>query len=190
MLQVEQVWHSFHHPLKQFIVSKTGNDAAAEDILQDVFIKILNQLQNLKQEHKIKAWIYQITRNAIIDYYRKEKRLEELPADLPERIETENQNLNKEISACLRPFLEQLPEKYREALVLTEFDGHSQKELSELLGISFSGAKSRVQRGRQKLRELLDACCRFELDRYGNILDITPLGNCKSNKSVSCECCS
>ena len=131
--------------------------------------------------------MYQITRNAIIDYYRKEKPADELPFDLPEQIENEESNLNLEFSACVKPFLEQLPEKYREALVLTEFKGYSQKQMSDMLQISVSGAKSRVQRGRLKLRELLQACCHFELDRYGNILDIAE-SNDKSVQTSSCGC--
>ncbi len=187
MVKVDQIWESYHAPLKKFIVGKTRNAAAADDILQNVFLKILTHLHDLKQQQKLKAWMYQITRNAIIDYYRKEKPTDELPFDLPEQIEHGESNLNQEFSACVKPFLEQLPKKYREALVLTEFKGYSQKQMSDMLQISVSGAKSRVQRGRLKLKELLQACCHFELDRYGNILDIAESSD-KSVQTLTCGC--
>lgn len=83
----------------------------------------------------------------------------------------EEENFTKEATVCIRSTIKRLPEKYREALELTEFQGLSQKELSEKLGISYSGAKSRVQRGRGKLKQLLEGCCHIEADRYGNIVD-------------------
>jgi RNA polymerase sigma-70 factor, ECF subfamily len=70
-----------------------------------------------------------------------------------------------------------LPEPYRDALVLTEFDGLTQKELAERLGISLSGAKSRVQRGKEQLKRMLHDCCTFEFDRRGRVIDCEPRGN-------------
>ncbi|CAM4462608.1 RNA polymerase sigma factor SigZ [Paenibacillus tarimensis] len=192
MLNIEEVWTSFHSPLHKFITGKTGDAAAADDILQDVFVKILKRLDTLQEEEKLRAWMYQITRNAIVDYYRKEKRLDELPDQLPdqlpEQFEPAENNLNQELSACLQPFLDQLPAKHREALVLTELNGYSQKEVSEMLNISYSGVKSRVQRGRQKLKDILEACCHFECDRYGNILDIVPHHSPECARDDSCSC--
>ena len=72
-----------------------------------------------------------------------------------------------------------LPDAYRETLRLTEYEGLSQKQLSEQLGISFSGAKSRVQRARAKIKEQLLDCCHFELDHAGRIIDYQP----------HCACC-
>ncbi|PZD97364.1 RNA polymerase sigma factor SigZ [Paenibacillus sambharensis] len=188
MLNIEEVWTSFHSPLHKFIVGKTGNRAAADDILQDVFVKILKRLDTLQEEEKLRAWMYQITRHAIVDYYRKEKRMEELPEQLSEQLEQEEHNLNQEFSACLMPFLDELPAKYREALILTELNGCSQKDVSDMLNISYSGAKSRVQRGRQKLKEILEACCHFEHDRYGNILDIVPRQAPVCEEENTCSC--
>lgn len=85
-------------------------------------------------------------------------------------------------------FFQQLPDKYREALQLTEIQGYSQKQMSELLDLSFSGAKSRVQRGRVKLREMLEACCRFELDRYGNILEYESRSCTANAEATQCGC--
>jgi RNA polymerase sigma-70 factor (ECF subfamily) len=117
----------------------------------------------------LQAWIYQITRNTIIDYYRRQKITVELPETLEETAdEAETSDL---AVCCLKPMINSLPEKYRQALLLTEFEGLSQKAMAESLGISFSGAKSRVQRARQQIKEKLLGCCHFEFDRLGHVVD-------------------
>ncbi|MEN2768072.1 RNA polymerase sigma factor SigZ [Ornithinibacillus xuwenensis] len=169
-MDMDLIWIEFHDPLKRFVLKRVSDQYIAEDIVQDVFIKISKSIHTLKDEEKISSWIYNITRNTIIDYYRKKKHTEELPYDLVAESE-EDDTLTKELSRCIGSFINELPEKYKEAIELSEINGMSQIELSNYLGISFSGAKSRVQRGRQKLKELLVACCHIEADRYGNIID-------------------
>src|SRR5690606_23077295 len=118
------------------------NADTTSDILQDIFIKIQNNIDTLKDESKLSSWIYQITRNAINDYFRKLKHQIELKDyDTVE----ENQIIdNMELEKCIKPFVNQLDDKYKEALILTEFEGLSQKQLAQKLNISYSGAKSRV----------------------------------------------
>ncbi|MBD0382054.1 RNA polymerase sigma factor SigZ [Paenibacillus sedimenti] len=190
-MNTEEVWRSFYSPLRNFILKRAKSEQDAEDILQNVFMKIHANLDTLKDNEKLQSWIYQITRNTIIDYYRKEKHRqlqEELPLDLPWAEELEDVNeAFKEIAACIRPMVRQLSDKYVHAIELTEFGSYTQKQLSEELGISVSGAKSRVQRGREKLKELLLNCCNFEFDRLGNIVDYTSRNNCEGGcNSRSC----
>lgn len=71
---------------------------------------------------------------------------------------------------CLRPMIESLPPIYRDALIWTQLEGMSQKELARKLGISETGARSRVQRAREKLKEVILSCCNYQFDRYGNIV--------------------
>ncbi|MFC5470097.1 RNA polymerase sigma factor SigZ [Cohnella suwonensis] len=185
-MELDEVWSNFHGQLQSFISSRTRRPQDAEDILQNVYVKILTQIHTLRNEQKLHAWIFQITRNTLIDYYRKEKPIEELPDELPMLQESES-NLNHELLKCLKSFIDRLPEKYRQAIQLTEYEGYTQKQLSEYLDISFSGAKSRVQRGRQKLKELIFNCCQFELDRFGNILDYHPSKPITSRESCNCN---
>lgn len=190
-MDTEEVWRSFYSPLRNFIIKRVKSEQDADDILQNVFMKIHANLDSLKDDQKLQAWIYQITRNSIIDYYRKEKiqLQDELPPDLPSpETSVEVNEAFKEISACIRPMVQQLSNKYVHALELTEFGGYTQKQLSEELGMSISGAKSRVQRGREKLKELLLHCCNFEFDRLGNIIDYTSLNNNKTKCSTP-DCC-
>lgn len=188
----EQIWEEFSSALRSFISRKVNNPSLTEDILQDVFVKIHSNIDSLKENTKIRSWIYQITRNTIIDYYRKqiikledidELSLEDEGAtnDINNMIELEPM---KSVVSGLKGMIDDLPEKYSQALYLVEFEGLTQVELAQKLGISVSGAKSRVQRGRQLLKDSLMKCCHFELDRYGTIINIYPICCCcRRNKS-------
>ena len=170
---LENIWHEFAAKLGQFIRARVADLATAEDILQDVFVKIQARLNQLEDPAKLQGWLYLIARNAIIDHYRTRKETTEVPESLPAE-PPENDPEMEGLKAAFRRMIYSLPEPYRDALVLTEFDGLTQKELAERLGISLSGAKSRVQRGREKLKEMLHECCTFEFDRRGRVIDCAP----------------
>lgn len=185
-MTTELVWEAFHTPLQQFIRRRVSDEATAEDVLQDVFLKIHQHMETLRDVKKLESWIYQITRNAIIDSYRSSRPTTPLEAEevlaLPE--ELPDDDVVSELLPCVRAMVKSLPEADRQALVLTEYQGLTQKELSERLGLSFSGAKSRVQRAREKLKEQLLECCHFELDRRGHIIDYQP--RCHSCETAAC----
>lgn len=182
----EQTWERFHAPLSAFIRARVADDATAEDLLQDVFLKIHQQIETLKETKKLESWVYQITRNTIIDYYRSrrstisldEPEVLQLPEDLPD------DDIVGELFPAVRAMVNSLPLPDRQALILTEYQGLTQKELGERLGISLSGAKSRVQRARQRLKQQLLACCHFELDNRGHILNYQP--HCQCCKDETC----
>jgi RNA polymerase sigma-70 factor (ECF subfamily) len=145
----EQVWEAFHTPLQQFIHKRVADSGTAEDLLQEVFLKIHQQVETLKEVKKLESWVYQITRHAIIDEYRSTKptmalQEAEEALQLPEAFPDDD--VVSELFPCVRAMVQALPEQDRQALLLTEYQGLTQKELGERLGLSFSGAKSRVQR--------------------------------------------
>ena len=185
-MTTEHVWEAFHTPLQQFIRRRVSDEATAEDVLQDVFLKIHQHVETLKDVKKLESWMYQITRNAIIDSYRESRPTTTLDAvevlDLPE--ELPDDDVVSELLPCVRAMVRNLPELDRQALVLTEYQGLTQKELAERLGLSFSGAKSRVQRAREKLKQQLLECCHFELDRRGHIIDYQ--ARCHSCETAAC----
>ena len=182
----EQIWNEFSSGLRAFISRKVSNTSQVEDILQDVFIKIHSNIDLLKETSKIRSWVYQITRNTIIDYYRKQKikidDIDSISLDDKDTFHTIDDMIEagpyQEVASGLRGMIDDLPEKYSQAIYLVEFEGLSQVELAKKLGISISGAKSRVQRGRQLLRESLMKCCHFELDRFGIIINFHPACCC------------
>ncbi|MCY9696509.1 RNA polymerase sigma factor SigZ [Paenibacillus alginolyticus] len=184
-MKTEELWLEFSTELLTFIQMRVRNEFDAEDILQDVFRKIHLSIHTLSDESKIQSWMYQITRNAITDYYRTSARRNGIETHFDDEIklmETEEvSNLNNLVSGWLTCIAQALDEKYREAILLTELGVFTQKQLAERLGISVSGAKSRVQRGREKIKEMLLACCHIERDRLGNVIDY-------QRKSASCNC--
>ncbi len=170
---LEQIWHEFSDRLGQFIRSRVADPSTAEDILQDVFVKVQARLDQLKDPAKLPSWIYLIARNAIIDHYRTQRETVEVPESLIDEAEPQSKELQDLKAAFLR-MVHSLPEPYREAVVWTEFEGLTQQQLADKLGISLSGAKSRVQRGRQQLKAMLTECCAFEFDRRGRVIDCVP----------------
>lgn len=150
-----------------FVRRYTKDKALAEDIVHDVFLKVYDKLPQLREHDKISGWIFRIAKNIIIDHFRAQaKTIHAVDLDW----ESDGVTLNDCVSSCLREMITTLPRKYREALEFAELKGMSQLELSQKLNISYSGAKSRVQRARQMLREKMDKAYRIQFDHYGNAI--------------------
>ena len=186
-LRTQLVWEQFNQRLRNFILSRVNDPEDADDLLQDVFLKIHQNIHNLRDDERLLAWLYQITRNTIIDHYRTRRPNassldeESIPVWSPEPLAAD------EIANGLKDFIGGLPKKYHQALMMTEFENVPQKDLAEHLSLSISGAKSRVQRGRALLRQNLEDCCQFEFDRYGHLIDYIPKeANCCENCSETC----
>ena len=169
--KIDTIWTDYSPQLKKFILSRVSDRSVADDILQDVFIKIQSHIGSLKDPKKIESWIYQITRNTIVDHYRATKILTEVPDDLPVNEKIPEKIDCKTGYASIKAIIDSLPPPYAEAMFLTEFEGLTQKELAHRLNISISGAKSRVQRGRRMLKDKLHKCCCIEYDSHGTVVD-------------------
>ncbi len=167
-----------HNQLGQFICSRMPDCDEAEDILQDVFVRIHTNLDTVRDMERVESWIYQIARNSIADYYRSRKKLVEL-TDLPIDDEPPEEDTATFLAPYIREVIASLPDPYRQALEMTEYRGISQKQLAGQLGISFSGAKSRVQRAREKVRDIMLACCHYEFDVRGMLAE----------QRGTCSCC-
>lgn len=179
------IWLKFSHSVKDFIRNQTHNADVTDDILQEVFIKIHQNLHLLREEERVAGWVFQIARNTVLNYFRIQKRQAENQEFYQHETEEESyfkeNNLNEMVGIWLEEFKKDLNPKYQEALQLVDIEGITQVELANRLGISVSGAKSRVQRGRQQLKEKLIDCCPVKTDQYGNILEI-------EHKTGECGC--
>jgi RNA polymerase sigma-70 factor (ECF subfamily) len=193
----EQLWQLVHDGLRAFIAKRVNDHGHVDDILQDVFMRVHRQMDAVNDPRRVVSWIYQITRNAIIDYYRKPGRQREVPAGLSSELEVLDEvsetagdaaELRAELAGCLRPMIEQLSKDYRDAIMLVEIQGLTQQAAAKQMGISLSGMKSRVQRGRARLKHMLDDCCLIELDRRGGVVDYrtraSGCDSCASDKSA------
>lgn len=160
-------WAKTRRELTGFVYRRVKDQAVAEDITQDVLIKVFTKVGQLQSTDRIGGWIYRIARNSIIDYFRSRSKsipIHELDWD------NDGPSLNACVETCLKEMLETLPAHYRQALELTEFSNLSQLELATKLNISYSGAKSRVQRARQILKERMHSTYNIKVDHYGNVV--------------------
>ncbi len=179
----QEIWQQIHNGLRAFIAKRIANEAEADDIVQDVWLKMQRGLDGLKDRSRLVSWIYQIARHAIIDHYRAPGRRSEMPAGLAEDLEAyqslsprqtaseDTGQLRTELAGCLRPMIERLSREYRQAVILVDLEELTQQAAATQLGLSLSGMKSRVQRGRRQLKGMLEACCTIELDRRHGVVD-------------------
>jgi RNA polymerase sigma-70 factor (ECF subfamily) len=170
----EAIWQEFHDGLLGFVRGRVRSREVAEDVVQDVMLRIHRQAAGIERADAVGAWVHQIARNAIIDHYRsarvrREVTTGEIDQDAADDSEVEGPDRRGELAACITPLLKRLPAKYREALVLTEVDGLSQADAAARAGVSLSGMKSRVQRARVQLMRVLVDCCEVDLDRRRNV---------------------
>lgn len=182
-------WNEIHTQLFHFIASRVKDRDVAADITQDVFVKVQTRTHQLRNTEKITSWIFQIARHTITDHFRNATK----KLDVTEmNWESDTHELNDCVAYCLNKLIKQLPASYREALELTELHNVSQTDLAKRLNISYSGAKSRVQRARQLLKEKMNALYAIKTDAYGNVIaceDRQPC-DCKSQyrESIATNC--
>jgi RNA polymerase sigma-70 factor (ECF subfamily) len=188
-----RVFEEFHESLLAFIARRVRDRDTAEDILQDVMLRIHRHAGELEHASAIGGWVYQIARNAITDHYRRAASRREQPVgielggDGAFDPEPDENAARSEVAACLRPFLDELPAHHREALTLTELGELSQADAARRLGVSPSGMKSRVQRGRAQLREMLVECCQISLDRRARVTSYDPHGSGGCGDPCGCQ---
>ncbi|MDG3085732.1 RNA polymerase sigma factor SigZ [Vibrio hannami] len=180
-MDVEKVWLEYQSGLKAFLNKNISNTDDVDDLLQDIFLKTYKNLPSVSDQEKIKPWLYQVTNNAIMDFYRQSSKesgilSEELWQKQPE------ENIQRELSRCIAPFIYSLPEEDAELLVAIELDGISQKEYAQKSGIKYSTLKSRVQKSRKLLHKVFTECCEFTLSHSGGVIEY-------SRKKKGCTGC-
>lgn len=179
---IEEFFQLFGEELKFFFKKRIANTEDAEDLFHDLWEKVLRnatQLSNVKQP---RAWLFQIARNLLTDYYRKRK-TEVVSEQAIEKtrmtnMETGMDNFNKECGAYLMHQLKNMPEKYRLPFLLHVESGWKHRQISVHLQLSESGSKTRIQRTKRKLKSALDDCCDIQTDSYGNIVECSRKNGC------------
>lgn len=186
---VDLPWDDVHASLRTFIGRRVRNPADADDLVQQVMLRLIAGLDSLRDTDRVYAWVYRTARNVIVDHYRSPVTRREVASGDAEEVamarpaidavdEDEGTALH-ELAACMAPMLTRLPAAQQTALRLTEIEGRAQADAARAEGISLSGMKSRVQRGRRQLRAALEACCAVHLDRRGGVIAYRPqAGGC------------
>jgi RNA polymerase sigma-70 factor (ECF subfamily) len=175
-----RLWREFAAPLRSFVSKRAPHEVDVDDVLQEVFLRIQEQLPKLRDADRIGPWIFQIARNVVADGFRRRRR-REAPDDpiasesTPPFTDEHERTGEAALTSCLAPMIRQLPGAYREAIELTELGGMTQVEAARVVGISTSGMKSRVQRGRSRLETIIKEFCRIEIDVRGAVIECDPL---------------
>ncbi len=186
--EMRGAWRELERRLRPFVERRvSGPDA--DDVLQDVFLRMQRGLAGLREQDRFGPWVYRVARSAILDHLRRRARHPLATTEAPEQAVPaadveEDGAVEREFAAYVAPFVAMLPSPYREALTLTELEGLTQKDAAAMLGVSLSGMKSRVQRGRARLHEMLNECCEITVDPRGRVIayekrpDWKPPGGC------------
>ncbi|MFV8751990.1 sigma-70 family RNA polymerase sigma factor [Nannocystaceae bacterium ST9] len=179
MTTTETSWTELAEPLRRFLRSRVGDPDVAEDLLQEVFLRLHERRDRIAELERIDAWLFRVARNVAIDHLRRRGRESGEPASEPSETPTiaDDDQAARVLATWLAGRVDALPERYREAIVLTEQQGLSQRAAAERLGLPYSTLKSRVQRGRDRLHAELLHCCEVELDARRRVTDFRPRGN-------------
>lgn len=170
-------WRELEAKLRPFVARRVRSQVDVDDVLQDVFLRMQRGLAGLRDEERFGPWVYQIARSAIVDHQRVAAKFRVVDADGREEPLLEDDDacaVGEELAGYLAPFVATLPSPYREALTLVELEGLTQSQAAVMLGVSLSGMKSRVQRGRARLRKALEDCCHVALDARGRVVGFEP----------------
>ncbi len=171
-------WRQLEAKLRPFIARRLQAEADVDDVLQDVYLRLQRGIADLRDDERFGPWVYQVARSALIDHLRRAAKHALTGTDPAAwrsvAVADEQADVEQELARYVASFVALLPAAYREALTLTELQGLTQKEAAELLGISLSGMKSRVQRGREQLRAVFEQCCRLARDARGRVMACEP----------------
>ncbi len=184
----EQVWPQVMTQLRAFVGRRIADPHRAEDLVAEILLRVHQNLHTVNDRERLTHWVSRVAHNAVIDEYRRAARerdhragapVEAVPDEAPPPSDaSEPSQVQLELAACLRPLLGGLPPEQRRAVELVDLDGWAQATAARSEGVSVSGMKSRVQRGRRRLAALLDRCCALHLDARGRPMDYTPRSGC------------
>ncbi len=182
-------WTDAATKLRPFVARRVPSPEI-DDVMQDIFVRMQRGLPGLRDEERFTAWLFQVARSSIAEHGRARARHpvalhpsigEE--TDVPAAAaEDDDREAMRSLSACVAMFVAALPSRYRKAVTMVELEGLTAREAAELAGISVSGMKSRVQRGRERLRRMFELCCELALDARGKVTSFTP-------RTQRCETC-
>ena len=182
-------WADTLDRLRAFVAARVEDREVAADITQDVIVRSIAS-GALERVDSPAAWLYRAARNAVIDHYRTRHRHDSLDDDDhwpdPDTPNGEPNDATRDLSRCLQPLLDQITPAARDAIERVDVAGETHHRAADTLGISVSGMKSRVQRARRELKELLEQCCIVELDTIGAVADYHPNSNdCRCTTTLS-----
>ncbi|MEM6344622.1 MAG: sigma-70 family RNA polymerase sigma factor [Bacteroidota bacterium] len=164
-METHDIWKAYNEELYFFLLKRVKDHNVAKDVFQNTFLKIHKNIAALKQKEKVKAWIFQIARNEVNNFYKSESAHLEKPEADQAIFEEEYQFI-----CCFDKLINELPEIYREVIELIYIKGKKQKEVAEELGISLENTKARVLRAKNILKSRFEECCKYERNKKGKLI--------------------
>jgi len=176
-MDTKDIWKLHADDIKYFILSKVKDEVIADDLLQETFIKVHTKLNTLKDEGKLKSWLFSIARYTVLDYFRSKKLVYETT---DEDFIFEEQKLEHTEVDCLHGIIKSLPEKYREPLLLSDVKGLKQQQIADQLNLALPTIKSQIQRGRKMIAQGFVDCCDFVINDQGFLVgEVKDKADCK-----------
>jgi RNA polymerase sigma-70 factor (ECF subfamily) len=169
-------WKELERRPRPFVARRVASAADVDDVLQEIFVRMHCSIGTLRDEERFGGWVYRVAEHVVIDLARARARdplirVAEVPESMEATQDASPRELQAALAECVALFVARLPSPYREAITLTELEGLTQKDAAEMLGVSLSGVKSRVQRGREKIRDMFNECCRISVDCRGRVVE-------------------
>lgn len=179
-MHLTEIYDQYYQRIRKFILHTVRNEWLADDLVQETFIKVNQNLENLRDPAKLQAWIFRIAHNLCQDYFRQQGKsahlgIEEVSEEtVPSKAPTTQKELEQgQMRKCVFGLVNRLPESLRSVIILSDVSEFNQKEIAEILGITVENVKIRLHRARKKLKALLEEHCVFEVDER-NVLTCQP----------------
>jgi RNA polymerase sigma-70 factor (ECF subfamily) len=163
---VSRAWEAHEAELRGFLRHGLGDEYAAEDLLQDTFIKAMREGQGFCSLDNPRAWLFRVSRNAMTDRLRAAKPVEPIEQHVESLplVEREPTPPVDALTSCLARVLSELAPEDAEVLRACDIEGQTQKDFATSRGLSLPAAKSRLLRARQRLRDRMAMACRVQFD--------------------------
>ena len=169
------LWLNYKDGIRYYIVKKVKNEEVANDLSHEVLMKLYNSCCSNIEIKNVRSWMFQIAHNTTVDYLKKEQKF---VGDVPEISTNEEDNTYRESENLIKPLIQFLPEKYAVPLYMADIEELSQAEVSLKLNLSLTATKSRIQRARKLLKEMVVECCNLETDANGNLISLDVKNSC------------
>jgi RNA polymerase sigma-70 factor (ECF subfamily) len=176
-MDTKDIWKLHADDIKYFILSKVKDEVIADDLLQETFIKVHTKLNTLKDEGKLKSWLFSIARDTVLDYFRSKKLVYKTT---DEDFIFEEQKLEHTEVDCIHGIIKSLPKKYRDPLFLSDIKGLKQQQIADQLNLALPTIKSQIQRGRKMIAQGFVDCCDFVINDQGFLVgEVKDKADCK-----------
>ena len=173
---VSSLWSDYKSGLEFYILKKVKDKDIANDLSHEVLMKIYNSCCSDNEIKNVRSWMFQIAHNTTIDYLKTKNKF---TSEVPEKLETSENNTYEEAEKWVKPLIDLLPEKYAVPLLLSDIEDLKQADVAKKLNLSLTATKSRIQRARKLLKEKIIECSNLETNTSGNLLSIEIKPGCK-----------